>query len=83
MTATIAPFPWKHGNPMDPTVQTFKEVFRQSGEPMTDEEARTWTRDFMQALDRIRSVRANMPPKQAEDYIMGLIVDEVRYAGAI
>ena len=80
MTATIAPFPWKHGNPMDPTVQTIKEAFHQRGEPMTDDEARTWTRGFMQALDRIRSAQATMSPQQAEGYIMGLIVDEIRAA---
>ena len=57
MSAEIMPFPWRHGNPSDPTVRMIQQAFAERGDPMDEDEARTFTREFMVELDRLRRMR--------------------------
>lgn len=57
MTAQIIQFPMRNGAPNDPLVGVFRQAFAERGDPMTLEEARTFTRQFADELDRLHSVR--------------------------
>jgi hypothetical protein len=80
MGAIIFNFPELPGSPHDPNVEVIKQAFEKTGNPMTEGEARDFTREFFAQLERTRRDTEGMSREERMEYLVGRLTDSINEA---